>query len=75
MKYKTDLKQRAFLFGVEIFKFISQLPSKRAYWIISDQLGRCGSSIGANIFEAHGSSSRLEYKRFHEIAFKSANET
>ena len=32
-------------------------------------------SIGANLVEASASSSRLEFKKFHEIALKSANET
>jgi len=32
-------------------------------------------SIGANVVEAKNSSSRLEFKRFYEIALKSTNET
>ncbi len=32
-------------------------------------------SVGANLVEATASSSRLEFKKFHEIALKSANET
>jgi len=32
-------------------------------------------SIGANIAEAQGASSRLDFKRFYEIALKSAYET
>jgi four helix bundle protein len=40
-----------------------------------DQLLRSGTSVGANLVEARSSSSRLEYKKFYEIALKSANET
>ena len=36
---------------------------------------RSGTSVGANLVEATASSSRLEFKRFHEIALRSANET
>ena len=43
--------------------------------IIANQLLRCGMSIGANLVEASASSSRLEFKKFHEIALKSANES
>ena len=32
-------------------------------------------SIGANVVEAKASSSRLEFKKFFEIALKSSNET
>jgi four helix bundle protein len=51
------------------------LPQKRSAWVISDQLIRAATSIGANIVEARASSSRLEFKKFYEIALKSANET
>lgn len=36
---------------------------------------RSGTSVGANLVEATSSSSKLEFKKFHEIALKSANET
>lgn len=32
-------------------------------------------SVGANLIEGGSASSRLEYKKFYEIALKSANET
>jgi four helix bundle protein len=51
------------------------MPNKRVSWTIGDQLIRSGTSIGANIVEAKASSSRLEFKKFNEIALKSANET
>jgi four helix bundle protein len=43
--------------------------------VITDQLIRSSTSIGANVFEAKSSSSKLEFKKFLEIALKSANET
>lgn len=51
------------------------MPNKRSAWIIADQLIRSSTSIGANITEGKASSSRLEFKKFYEIALKSANET
>ena len=36
---------------------------------------RSATSIGANMVEAKGASSRLEFKKFYQIALKSANET
>ena len=74
-KFKSDLKVRCYHFSLELIAFIDTLPSQRSCWIIADQLLRSGMSIGANLVEAHSSSSRLEFKKFHEIALKSANET
>jgi four helix bundle protein len=36
---------------------------------------RSAMSIGANLIKARALSSRLEFKKFYEIALKSANET
>ena len=72
---KTLIKPRCYTFSLKLLKFIDDLPQGRSYWIISDQLLRSGTSIGANVTEASASSSKLEFKKFYEIALKSANET
>lgn len=74
-RFKTDLRQRCFKFSLNLISFIDTLPKERSCWIISDQVLRSGTSIGANLVEATSSSSKLEFKKFHEIALKSANET
>ena len=74
-KFKSNLQERCFLFILSLIFFIDTLPNQRSCWIIGDQLLRSGMSIGANLVEARASSSRLEFKKFHEIALKSANET
>ena len=74
-KFKNDLKARCYQFSISVIAFMDTLPNQRAYWIISDQLLRSAMSIGANLVEASASSSRLEYKKYHEISLKSANET
>ena len=51
------------------------MPQRRSAQIISDQLLRSATSIGANLVEGKSASSRLEFKKFYEIALKSANET
>ena len=43
--------------------------------IIGNQVIRSGTSVGANLIEATAASSRREFKKYHEIALKSANET
>ena len=74
-KFKSDLKTRCYQFSLRVIAFIETLPNKRAAWIIADQLLRAAMSIGANLIEGSAASSRLEFKKFHEIALKSANET
>lgn len=72
---KQDIKQRTFEFSLKIIKFLSNLPNKNIHWSISDQLLRSATSIGANIVEGQGSSSKKEFLSFVRIAFKSAKET
>lgn len=74
-KAKSEVGQRAYSISLRILKLCNFLPNKKAIWIISDQLLRSSMSIGANIAEAQGSSSRLDFKRFYEIALKSSHET
>ena len=74
-KFKIDIKTRCYKFSLAVITFINTLPNKRAAWIIADQLLRSAMSIGANLIEGSAASSRLEYKKFYEIALKSANET
>jgi len=75
LKFKTDLKKRCYKFSLDLIKFLNSLPRNNVNLVISNQVLRSGTSIGANLTEASSSSSRLEFKRFNEIALKSANET
>lgn len=74
-KFKSNLKERCYKFSLQIINLADILPNKRSAWIIIDQLIRSATSVGANLTEARASSSRLEFKKFYEIALKSANET
>ena len=74
-KFKTDLIGRCYTFSLAIIKLTDTLPQKRSSWVISDQLIRSATSIGANLVEGKAASSRLEFKKFYEIALKSANES
>ena len=74
-KFKTDLPARCYQLSLKVIALTDSLPNKRSAWVIVDQLIRSTTSIGANLVEARASSSRLEFKKFHEISLKSANET
>jgi four helix bundle protein len=74
-KVKTELKGRCYNYSVKIIKFLETLPEKRIIWVLSNQLLRSATSIGANVIEAKSSSSKKDFIHFYEIALKSANET
>ncbi|OGY47031.1 MAG: hypothetical protein A3J62_03345 [Candidatus Buchananbacteria bacterium RIFCSPHIGHO2_02_FULL_38_8] len=61
-KFKSDLRVRCYQFSLTIIDLTNTLPSKRSAWVISDQLIRSSTSIGANLIEAKSSSPRLEFK-------------
>ncbi|MCK4385011.1 MAG: four helix bundle protein [candidate division Zixibacteria bacterium] len=75
-KPKTDTKKRAYLHALEVIKFLDQLPKHDlSCQVIAKQLIRSSTSIGANIIEAHASSSKKEFTNFFHHSLKSANES
>ena len=63
LKLKTDLRERCYRYSVSVIKFLTDLPEKRAYQILSDQLLRSATSIGVNIVEAKSASSKRDFIR------------
>jgi len=61
-------------FGVSIVKYCELLQEQRKF-VIANQLMRCGTSIGANIYEAQHAESRQDFIHKMKIALKEANET
>ena len=61
-------------FAVRIIKFCKILEEKREY-IISKQLFRCGTSIGANVRESNNAQSKADFINKLSIALKEADET
>jgi len=74
-KVKNEFRERCYNYSISIIKLIKNLPEKRVYWTVSDQLLRSATSIGANIVEAKSASSKRDYIKYYDIALKSANET
>ena len=73
--FKKKLIERAFNLSRRVLALVDKFPSKRAAWVISDQLLRAATSIGANIIEAQAASSKKDFINFLNHALKSANET
>ncbi|MBM4452882.1 MAG: four helix bundle protein, partial [Chloroflexi bacterium] len=74
-KFKKEFRGRVYRFALDVIEFIEQLPKGQVSNIIGDQLLRSATSIGANVIEAQGASSRKDYTNFFAHALKSANET
>jgi four helix bundle protein len=66
--------QKSMAFAIAIIKYCDFLSEGKKF-IISNQLLKAGTSIGANIFEAQYSESRLDFIHKMKIAQKEANET
>jgi len=75
MQYRSSLRERCFKLSLNLISLIDLLPKQRSSQIIGDQLLRSGMSIGANLTEGTASSSRREFKKYQEIALRSANES
>jgi four helix bundle protein len=73
-KLKTDLKHRAYRYSINVIEFIDTLSKDTSTEIIAKQLLRSATSVGANIVEAKGSSSKRDFTNFFSYALKSANE-
>ena len=58
-----------------VINLVALIPNTISGRVIGNQLLRSVTSIGANLIEGGASSSRLEFKKFQEIALKSGNET
>ena len=61
-------------FSIQILQLVNDLKSKRET-IISGQIGRSGTSIGANLFEANYAQGKKDFVSKLEIALKEASET
>lgn len=72
---KSDVKFRMLKLSIALIRFLGKLPKDTALRIISDQLIRSTTSIGANVVEAKSSSSKKEFTHYFQIALKSANES
>ena len=66
--------QKSISFSLAVIKYCVFLVERKQF-IISNQLLKSGTSIGANVFEAQYSESRADFIHKMRIAQKDANET
>ncbi len=75
LKVEKEIKYRCYQFSLSVIKFLRAGKWDSLSLVIVKQLMRSASSVGANVIEAKNSSTRLEFKRYYEIALKSCNES
>lgn len=73
-KYSNKLVELSISFAVEILNLVNKLKQNKEF-IICNQLGRSGTSIGANIHEAQYAHGKSDFIAKLQIALKEANET
>lgn len=71
---ENKLVELSMQFAVEIINLARELNAKREF-IISNQIGRSGTSIGANIHEAQYAQGIKDFIWKLKIALKESNET
>jgi four helix bundle protein len=69
------IKDKTFSFAERIVKLAQYLVLHKHETVLSDQIFRSGTSIGANIEEADASISKAEFSAKISIAYKEAKET
>ena len=69
-----ELSTQSMDFAVQIINLVKDLKSKHET-VISNQIGRSGTSIGANIREAQYAHGKPDFIAKLQIALKEANET
>ena len=70
-----DIRERTFAFAVKVMTFVSNFPDRTSMYVVTRQVLRSGTSIGANVEEAHAASSRADFVYRIEIALREARET
>ncbi len=71
---RDELSKQSMDFAISVIDLVKILTEKRET-VISNQIGRSGTSIGANIREAQYAHGKADFIAKLQIALKEANET
>ena len=75
MMRENVIRTKSFSFSIKIVKLYKSLTDKKREYVLSRQLLRSGTSIGALIREAEQAESRADFIHKLSISLKEANET
>lgn len=69
------IQKKSYVFALRILNLHKYLVSKNKEYVVSKQIFKCGTSIGANVEEAEGGQSEKDFASKISIAYKEARET
>ena len=72
---ESPAARKSFLFALRIISLYKKLSFEKKEFILSKQVLRSGTSIGANIAESEHAQSRADFTSKMSIALKEADET
>ncbi len=75
MHKENPLSEKSYKFALKIISTYKMLTIDKKEYILSKQLLRCGTSIGANVAEANGAISKADFSAKISIAYKESLET
>ena len=75
MKQNNIIQEKSYAFAVRIVNLFKHLADNKREFVISKQLLRAGTSIGANVEEAIGGQSEKDFFAKLTIAYKEARES
>lgn len=75
MKSDNIIKEKSYNFSIKIINLYKKLTKEKSEFIISKQLIRSATSIGANIEESIGAQSKNDFIAKISISYKEARET
>ena len=75
METKNIVKDKSYSFALRIIKLYKHLLAEHKEYVLSKQILRSGTSIGALVTEAEHAQSKRDFLNKMNIALKEANET
>lgn len=72
---ESIIEEKSFEFAIRIVRLYQYLCSEKKEFVMSKQLLRCGTSVGANAAEAQRGQSKADFRAKMNIALKEACET
>jgi four helix bundle protein len=75
MKKKSILREKSYKFAIRIVRLAQFLQQEKKEFVLSKQIMKSGTSIGALIREAEYAQSNADFINKFSIALKEANET
>ncbi len=75
LKKKNVVREKSYKFALRIIKLCKYLKVEKKEFVLSNQIIKSGTSIGANIEEAIGGHTKKDFLNKLTIAYKEARET